>query len=189
MTGYALVSDHPSDDEVLLAGDRVVMKWDLFQTGTWFVSYQVARIEAMFERDGRVELLSYSYDEDAMTLAFTLEIKSNNIGQTSMPALPGMASSFIGIALVLTVGRLAVMIIAATTAFVYVGSRTVELWRKWQAEDALADPDLPPEEREVLERRLEVSEASIAGAVEKSATAVIVLVVAVVIFKVMGVFK
>lgn len=191
MAGYVLISENPSDDEVLLTGDRVTMEWDLFQTGTWFVSYQIAKIEAAFARDGRVELLSYTYDPDAKTLALEMEIKSNNIGQTSMAAIPGMASSLIGVAAVLTIGILAAMVIGAALAFMYERNRRTKLFRKAgpAVKKRLEDPDVSPEEKEVLERGLEAEEVTPSEAVAAASGAVILVVVAVVIFKVLGAFK
>jgi len=190
---YVLISKNPPEDQVLLAGDRVFMEWDVLQMGPWFMQFEVAKIEAALNRDGRVELLWWDYNEVDMTLALYVEIKSNTIGQTSMPGVPGMALTLGpgGVVLILTIGVLLLMVTSGMIGYLMEKARRVELWQGAgpAVKKRLEDPDVSEEEKEVLMRGLEAEETSLGSGLKAAAGAVVVVVVVFVGFKILGALK
>lgn len=182
--GYVLI-ETPPEDEPLVAGDRLELTWDIYQTGTWYWSQlMIPRVEQAFERDGRIRLNGYVYDPERMTITYQVEVLSNNVAQTSTPAL---AASLGPIALVafVTIGFIVSIIVGAVLSAMYQKYR-VEVARKSpKVQEMLESPETDPEVKVVLEEGIKrqtgpgvletISETS--GALGLLALAIIAVVV------------
>jgi hypothetical protein len=118
MNGYSEIQ--VSAAEQLRPEDRVRITWQIYQGGTWLVSYQATLIRQAFERDNRVKLLAHSYDPNAMTFGIDVEI----LGSSA------------------TVQVIADVAMGATWAFAYEHSRRHQAFRLAVPEPAAAE--IPP---------------------------------------------
>jgi hypothetical protein len=131
----------PPAAEDLLIDDIVTVRYDLFQGGTWFLSWQVGKLETQLEEDGRFMVRSYSYDEANNQITFELQRNPD-------PATKVLLAGGFGW------GVLLGLVTASITYFAYEYTAVKKVYRRAQAEAIAgavaaidANPDLAPEQK------------------------------------------
>jgi len=152
MNEYYEVIPTPEEDQTLQVGDRVELTWDLYQTGDWLIALQISKIEQAFEADGRLKLLAYSYDEQAMTLMIRCEVLTAGQQAKGLP----LAASVAPVVVVLAVSIAAIVgiVTGAIWGILYPQSRRDKVFRI-RMQDLADDPETPPSVQKEIEDAIE----------------------------------
>jgi len=155
--GYELIETPPAD-EPLMVGDCLEFTWDIYQSGAYYWSVMASRLEQACESDGRFRLVRYDYrwDEGAKTISYEIQVLSNNVAQTDVPAF------------VTSLGTVGVIVLVCITLLLtlfhdeiqglYPGTARVIVARYKRVKE-IVDSDLPPAEK--VEKIKEITDAPV----------------------------
>lgn len=145
MAKYEVTPLPDLDTTEMLDGDELHIKYDLFQGGSWVVGYQVGKLEQNLEEDGRFTLVSYHYDEEAMTVDFVLIRNPNPSVKVQL------AGGF-------AIKAAIVLVMAGISWIAYDRTREVKYYR-----EAVNDPSIPQEVRDKINQAVQTAEESNGG--------------------------
>lgn len=126
----------------LYVGDRVELTYKLLQGGTWFVAWQVSVLEDKLMEDGRFELMSYVYDEDAFTIMFEVEVRA-----TEKKTSPKVQQAGIGAAGWVIVGEVVTLVSVLAYMLIW-GDPDAKVIRALK--DVMESPDLTDEQKKAI---------------------------------------
>lgn len=161
-TGYVEI-ETPPEDEPLMAGDLVDIRYVFIDQGAWIEAFQTGRIERAINEDSRLLLRSYAIDRTniyAMLITFRIEVLQNNVGKSTVPALAASIGP-VGIALAVTLALIVGYIAGAGPTWLNLNVKPkINVSRKVIAEQEriLSDPNATPEQKEVAKEVLEAAQ-------------------------------
>ena len=134
-------------DTKLFPGDKVELTYQLIQGGTWWVAYQVGKIEDRLELDPRTALEAYEYDEQFQTVMFRVRMLTTPRQTSEEMQLAGMLPW-------LLVSAVAGFVMHATWTWLYEPPEAKVIREQRQTaeyvEQVTKDPDLTDEQKEEI---------------------------------------